>query len=154
MEWSFYLCRWQVFMPCGSVLAYQAPASVSKTVQLISDTAVPVSISISTQLSLMPTNTIRGFIFFLGDMEKFVHQSGVSWNNKEDVVFVSNNFWYLSFSGRLLKYGQFFGRNCKLLPWSDNNPANACHHNENMVSRFVLDKNSSCRHGSCWAEWV
>ena len=59
---------------------------LSKTVRLIRDTTAPVSISICTHLSLMPTNTIRGSIFFSWYAEEFVHWGSVSWSNRVCVV--------------------------------------------------------------------
>ena len=62
------------------------PASVcQKLCCRVSDTASPVSISISAHLSLLPTNTIRGS-FFLWDAEEFVHWGSVSWSNRVCVV--------------------------------------------------------------------
>ena len=65
----------------------------SKTVQLISDTAPPVSISISTHLWLMPINIIRGSIFFCSEMQKSLCTEAVS---PELIVCMASSYSSLS----------------------------------------------------------
>ena len=113
------------------VLCYEAQfwfigQCLSKIVWLISDTAALVSVSISTHLSLSPTNTIR--------RSTFVHWGCVSWSNS--VLTYSSlstlcvwQFLVLLeplFLDRLLKCDQFSGRSCRLHPWGGNNPVTSC----------------------------
>lgn len=75
-----------------------------------------------------PPIPLEGQFFFFWEMWKSLYTEVVSPEIIGGVAIrlisvdsVSGNFWCLSFSGKLLKCGQFSGRNCRLLPWSNNN---------------------------------
>ena len=148
----FLLCRWQVFVLCGSVLVYWAIASACQKrcgwlvilQHLCKFPSLPIChwcqpISLEGHFSEMRKNWCTEVV----SPEVIVCVV---------VMFNSIDLMYPAISGALRTFlfrqatemWPIFWQKLQVTSWSDDNLMSACRHIENMVFRFFLDWNFLC----------